>query len=255
MEGGVSGISNENIDDLFNGNRAYVNYKNLSHQYYIVYYLNLQRAFKQVISFIHEIERVKGILKQQNDNKTREIPSNSYDLKKYTPEFLGKRKYKFQKREIDSNTDHGYIVDCLKKELESFGDILKNRFIDLGLVKNKEPQAIFEVKTGTTRQMIYTAVGQLMLHAHTTKVNPNKYFVAPANIIRKLSGTFSHWIFTRSFIDGRILCRYLLIWQIISIRSQSRLNKRPPRDVIWKKLSNNLVIMENIFYFSHIRLL
>ncbi|MCX6290899.1 MAG: hypothetical protein NT126_03965 [Bacteroidetes bacterium] len=183
MGGGVSGINVENIDKLYSGSRSWVSFNSEEYEYYTVCQLNSSRAYSQILSFIKQIISIKAVLKG-GENSHSLIPLVDRGvLKNYSPEFWGKRKAYYCKARIESDSDHGLIVDCLKKELESRmrfkGCLRKNKYIDLGIVQKKQAKYIFEVKTSINMQAIYAAIGQLMLHSHSTKNNPDKYIVLP----------------------------------------------------------------------------
>ena len=110
----------------------------------------------------------------------------SYNLKDYTPEFWGKRKSYLSRGKVMSVSNHGFVVNSLMKELESNyfpkGNFVKNVLIDLGVVLQKKPYAIFEIKTSTNPYSIYTAIGQLLLHAHNVNSKAKRFVVLPNSI-------------------------------------------------------------------------
>lgn len=66
-------------------------------------------------------------------------------------------------------TFHGLVVNNLEKRLRATGKyddatIFNTRLIDLGIQKNGKTRHIFEVKSSSDRQAIYTGIGQLMFH-------------------------------------------------------------------------------------------
>ncbi|WP_423378483.1 hypothetical protein [Burkholderia sp. LMG 32019] len=88
-------------------------------------------------------------------------------LKEYFKEFTGKRK-SYKSKQVYSKSNHGKIVDALHKEFLGKGRVLKSREIDL-VVEKKKHALLFEVKTSTDTQSIYTAIGQLSIHASPTR--------------------------------------------------------------------------------------
>ena len=190
MGGGVEGFTMDNIDKLYAGSRSTLLAFKKEFEYYTVCRLNSPRAYQQLIAFVRQIEDIKGIIKGTNESKEGIAQASKFTWKDYTPEFWGKRQSYFTKDKHEPDVDHGYLVDCLKEELESNyvlkGKIKKNKWVDLGIVKNGKAQAIFEVKTSTNMQAIYTAVGQLMLHALSSNSHPLKYIVLPDTLMSEI---------------------------------------------------------------------
>jgi hypothetical protein len=197
MGGGVKGISMENVDNIYSGRRCDAYHNGKAKEYYIVCEITSPRAFNQVVAFVNEIERVKTILKSANET----VPVNKVTgkwvtgkklliLKKYTPEHWGKRKTYFNKGKVESVTNHGEVVHTLKEILENEmgfnGMCVNNKYIDLGLEKKNQPIAIFEIKTSVRTQALYTAVGQLMLHAYNSKTEPKKFIVMPDDLDKEI---------------------------------------------------------------------
>lgn len=77
--------------------------------------------------------------------------------------------------------NHGLVVDSLKDFVSSKfqNDIIFNtQKVDLAIRFNKTITTIFEVKTSTNSQSIYTAVGQLLMHSAGLDL-VEKYIVIP----------------------------------------------------------------------------
>lgn len=193
MGGGVKGISIENINGYYSGQKASAFYNSKPKDFFIVCELNAIHAYSQVNFFINEIYRIKEILKSISIPNTDSMPITSlrnkrppHILKKYTPEFWGKRKSYLKNMKVESNCDHGIVVDALRIELEQNfgfkGRCVKNGYIDLGIEKGGKPIAIFEFKTSIGTQAIYTAIGQLLLHSNNFKKKPAKIMVLPNTI-------------------------------------------------------------------------
>lgn len=194
MGGGVPGMTIETIDSLFGGKKLVVSHEQGNKEYFVVCKLNSPNAFVQLTHFLFEILKIKALIKEQqnkldtaNDEKQKSNRKLSFKVpQSYTPEFWGKRKAYFRKGKTESTSDHGAIVDALKFKLESElghqNKCVNNKFIDLGIIKNGKPLVIFEIKTSVNPQAIYTAIGQLMLHSASTRVNPLKYIVLPNEV-------------------------------------------------------------------------
>jgi hypothetical protein len=88
-------------------------------------------------------------------------------LKDFFSEFTGQRK-SYKPKRVYTKSNHGKVVEALKKEFLGKGDAYKSRAIDLA-VEQKKRTLLFEVKTSSDTQSIYTAIGQLSVHASPTK--------------------------------------------------------------------------------------
>lgn len=199
MGGGVSGISIESVSEQYNGERAQIKYGKKIKDYFIVCQLNSAQFLNQICNFILEVNEVKNFLKAKGDINSKHISdkdNDSFDLNPYTPEFWGKRKSYYPSKKIESNANHGIIVDALKNHLEKTirnRRFVKNKYIDLGIVKDKKPHAIFEVKTSCNSQSIYTAFGQVTLHENSLKSKVLKFVVFPDDISKEVESDFNHF--------------------------------------------------------------
>ncbi|MBI4931902.1 MAG: hypothetical protein HY841_14160 [Bacteroidetes bacterium] len=191
MGGGVKGINFENIDDLYSGARSTLLYNDVSYDYFTVCELHSKQAYQQVVDFVNEVDRIKCILKSNTAVSSLGKRKINKAFKIYSPEFWGKRKSYFIKKKISSNSKHGFIVDGLEKIMhKEYGvnknQLVKNKYIDLGITKNNKAVAIFEIKPSINTQSIYTAIGQLMLHSSSIKSNPAIYIVLPNKLEDKM---------------------------------------------------------------------
>ena len=86
----------------------------------------------------------------------------------YLREFSG-RKTGSIRANLDYVSYHGDVVHALKNDLErserSGAHITNSRLIDLLIRRGDSLTDVFEVKTSTDRQSLYTALGQLLVHA------------------------------------------------------------------------------------------
>lgn len=103
----------------------------------------------------------------------------------YFKEYSGRKKGS-RKKEFEYITRHGDIVHALSEWVlhsrtkKAALKVVKNAFIDLGLVdKEGNLRELYEVKTNSSRQTLYTAVGQLMVHQGSTEELVEKYVVLP----------------------------------------------------------------------------
>ncbi|MBY5922011.1 hypothetical protein [Ferrimonas balearica] len=130
--------------------------------------------------------KIKPYVVTSLNTKLSKIKSKEVTAKKakfFSSEFNGKKKLTARKV-VEATVNHGLVVDELKEYVES---TVKNSFtyntqkIDLALETAGELQRIYEVKTATDTQSIYTAVGQLCMHSAGSE-GIEKWMVLPGPI-------------------------------------------------------------------------
>lgn len=106
----------------------------------------------------------------------------SYD--DYYREFSGKKKGE-RSKEFEYISRHGDIVDALyqwRSRRSGRGErIIKNAYMDLGIAVSNKLTEIYEVKTNTDRQTLYTAIGQILVHDAVGTDSIQRYIVIPCN--------------------------------------------------------------------------
>lgn len=109
-----------------------------------------------------------------------EVVPASEEAVTFTPEFHGKRKKYTIAQEIESQSDHGKVIEALQAELDTLGVESGNTtLIDLYVVdRERRISHIFEAKTAITTSHIYEGVGQLMLHG-AIEPKPRRILVVP----------------------------------------------------------------------------
>jgi hypothetical protein len=136
------------------------------------------RNFLQSLSgYLRAVEEFRN---SATGNTDPVVVGDSEELLKFTPEFKGKRKKYTIADEIESQSDHGKVIEALQAELAAHGvGSGNNRLIDLYLVnQEKRISHIFEAKTAITTSHIYEGVGQLMLHG-AIEPKPHRILVVP----------------------------------------------------------------------------
>ena len=100
-----------------------------------------------------------------------EVRKRIAKLQAYFRESSGRRRGYSPGRVIDYVSRHGDVVDALAKwvmevrGLPRGGSLTKDRLIDLGVKVKGRLAEVWEVKSGTSRGDLYTAIGQLSVHA------------------------------------------------------------------------------------------
>lgn len=161
--------------------------------------INKAGIISDIREFSVEIRRAASLVMQSSKNPNN-TPSNGTTpvvsildraLRDYFDEFIGKTTSNRAGGQISIDCRHGAIVRALRDNFKDKGELYKSQTIDL-VVETKNQVIVFEVKTGTNTQSIYTAVGQLYVHgAALARKFPKKevirYLVLPINPQKNVS--------------------------------------------------------------------
>lgn len=114
---------------------------------------------------------------------TPEFKHRVEEFDRYNREFSGK-KQGLRGGAFEYVTYHGDIVQKLFDDrtarLVSGEKIFNSPLIDLFVKRDGVLSEVYEVKTGLDRQLLYTAIGQLVTHASTSQGDASKFLVIPA---------------------------------------------------------------------------
>jgi hypothetical protein len=135
---------------------------------------------QRIESFVRKVAKFKG-LAVNGELETPEFRRQLEEFDRFKPEFSGRRRGR-RAGAFDYFSYNGDIVKALYDDLnETKGadeEIYNTQLIDLYVKRRNKIIEIYEVKTGTDRQDIYTAIGQLMVHSQGDD-NIEKFMVLP----------------------------------------------------------------------------
>ena len=160
--GGKKGIGKNLLFDKYIGDFENVIEQGKETKFCYIGELNSKYFPEQLKLFVTEINRIK------NDTINPPIVANFGDLTKfqYTAESHGisisKPKYPIKRERI-----HGIVVDLLRKEITKISpnvNVANDKERDL-FTYNKQNTILFEVKTDSSKQSLYSAIGQLLLYS------------------------------------------------------------------------------------------
>jgi len=118
------------------------------------------------------------------------------DNDRYNREHAGRKKGK-RSAVIDYESRHGDVVHALREyrlKQRNTGEVAPNtKLVDLYVLRNKIMTEIYEVKTDTSRQTLYTAIGQLLVHTGDHQ-NVKRFAVLPVGgvIPPDVENAFNH---------------------------------------------------------------
>jgi len=128
---------------------------------------------KHIFDFSKEVRRAAYLVMDpdQSPSSSNRKKSKRYSAKSpldaalsdYFDEFTGKTVVR-RSAQVIMNCRHGSVVKALRDSLEAKGRAYKSQAIDLA-VETKKKILLYEVKTGSDSQSIYTGIGQLYFHA------------------------------------------------------------------------------------------
>lgn len=134
-----------------------------------------------VSRFVNRVAKFKSAVRSGEVAVSGEKTESSYV--DYYKEFSGKKKGQ-RRRELEYLSRHGDVVDELAAWASRYGQtgdrLVKNAYIDLGIELRGRLIALFEVKTCTGRQNLYTAIGQLTVHGSRDR-GLKRYVVVPSD--------------------------------------------------------------------------
>lgn len=115
---------------------------------------------RQVATFISEVRRIKNLVRAAEVENFEEL--NNYQ---YTAEHSGQSIVNRLGTTIVNRT-HGIVVDALVSKLQQMGHNVGNdRNRDLFIHLNNQITTLFEIKTSSSSQCLYAAVGQLLVYS------------------------------------------------------------------------------------------
>lgn len=172
--GGKPGIGKNYFIENFRGDSVIASDGNGNNEFCLVGELDSIHFPQQVANFIHEIYRVKHI----EIDETKSIIGDLENFK-YTEEHFGNTVTERSDPTIIERT-HGIVVNALANELEKLNFKIGNdRNRDLFTHNNGKIINLFEIKTTSSTQCLYSAVGQLLIYSIPIKTDVNLIAVLP----------------------------------------------------------------------------
>jgi hypothetical protein len=143
---------------------------------FVVGRVDSPRLAAQVQGFVSQVKEFKD--SAQGDGRRR-VSALLKTL--FTPEFEGPRKPYRLTGKVESQCDHGLIVNRLKRILQEKFDLVgRDRERDLFVMTaRRRITHLFEIKTDVSTSSVYGAVGQLMLHGSASCPAPIRILVVP----------------------------------------------------------------------------
>lgn len=132
------------------------------------------------------MEKIKPYVSMSYDSKVSNKKIKQVTAQKakfFSSEFKGIKKVKVKELH-EATVNHGLIVDSLKSYVEERVDdafAYNTQKVDLAVEVADQLKRIYEVKTATDTQSLYTAVGQLYMHTAGSN-NIEKWVVLPGPI-------------------------------------------------------------------------
>ncbi len=156
--------------------------------------INGARVSEQFSDFVHLVQEGKKSLVAELNNTEDDVNKNLlksittyFDVGEanYTDEYSGKISYKRPYGIVEYQRDHGLVVRELKKFLKRKSvKVTNTQEIDL-IVRKGNSGKIYEIKTETKTQSLYTAIGQLFYHGIDQYANYERVLVLPKGVKQK----------------------------------------------------------------------
>lgn len=187
--GGKAGVGKKLFIDNYIGEAVEIKVKDSMHEYVPVGSLNSERFANQVALFVKEVARIKDLPKLESPVVPAITPANKLKTT-FNDEFWGK-KYIPANHSGIAICDHGLVVNSFKELLlKKDFHVANNQYRDLYIIKKGViVDTVFEFKTGTDRQSVYSAIGQLQLINTTLKPKPKYVMVLPLGLSDEIQRT------------------------------------------------------------------
>jgi hypothetical protein len=158
--GGKPGIGKNFFNDNFRGDAVTAIDGDKETQFWLVGELSSSFFSRQVANFIYEIRRIKNL------EETVTFPLiDDLNNFQFTEEASGQTTVDRHGETIINKT-HGIVVNALAEQLETRGFQTGNdRNRDLFIHERGQITTLFEIKTSSTTQCLYSAVGQLLIYS------------------------------------------------------------------------------------------
>jgi hypothetical protein len=179
--GGRVGVGKQLFFDNFRGDFATANDDGIDTEFFVIGSINSKHFPQQVSNFIAEVHRIKNLT-------TEEVTDFSDLLNfKYTDEHSGTSKVK-RKTTTTIERTHGIVVNSLASILEDSGHKIGNdRNRDLFIHKRGQIKTLFEIKTSSSTQDLYSAVGQLLIYSIPIKGAVDLFLVLPDKLSKPVA--------------------------------------------------------------------
>lgn len=184
--GGKPGIGKNYFTDNFRGDFVTAIDGARETKFCLVGELNSQYFPRQVSNFINEIFRVKNL----EDGETSADFGDLTDYS-YTDEHSG-RSITERNDPIIIERTHGIVVNALANELQNRKlKIGNDRNRDLFIHSRGQITTLFEIKTSSSTQCLYSAVGQLLIYSIPIKNQVKLVAVLPDKLSKSVTNKFA----------------------------------------------------------------
>ena len=182
IRGGKKGIGKTRFIRNFTGEWEIALETEYPEKFALVGMLSNPRFPMQIARFVKEVKRIKA-LKQQ--------ARAAFFRNQFTKEQHGTEIVHISGGETERKTDHGLIANSLAELLASKGlSIGNNDYVDLFTTKGNTVMTVFEIKTDSTLQCCYEAIGQLLFHSSNLPRKPKLVAIFPDSITKESRDTF-----------------------------------------------------------------
>ena len=156
--------------------------ENYTSPFCLVGELNSKHFPEQVANFIKEINRVKYLKLEDSAENFKNLGDFKYSKEKSGSSITENN----EPRTIDRT--HGIVVNKLADELIKKGyKVANDKNRDLFIHINDKIKKLFEIKTNSGTQCLYTGLGQLLIYSIPIKNDVDKYLVVPDQLEKEVT--------------------------------------------------------------------
>ena len=184
--GGKPGVGKTYFTDNFRGDFVTAIDGDRETEFCLVGELNSRHFPRQVGNFIHEIYRVKNLEDGETSTDFGDLTNFTY-----TDEHSGTTVTERNDPVIIERT-HGIVVNALAQELKDRKFKIGNdRNRDLFIHNRGQISTLFEIKTSSSTQCLYSAVGQLLLYSIPIRNTVKLIAVLPNKLSKTVTKRFT----------------------------------------------------------------
>lgn len=175
--GGKPGIGKNLVLDKFRGDFVTATDGDYETKFCLVGELDSILLPKQIATFIKEIARIKLIEEGKTEFAFDELVNYQYTAEHFGQSVIDK------KGKITITRTHGIVLGALVQEIQSMGHVVANNGnLDLFIHHKGRIKTIFELKTSSSTQSLYSAVGQLLIYSIPIKNKVDLIMVLPEKL-------------------------------------------------------------------------
>jgi len=188
--GGRVGVGKQLFFDNYREEPIIANDDGIENKFCLIGSLSSRHLPRQVGNFVSEVHRIKHLTTQEATDFSDLLNFKYTDEHSGTSKFKRKNNTTIERRKNNTTIErtHGIVVNSLASILENSGHKIGNdRNRDLFIHKRGQIKVLFEIKTSSSTQDLYSAVGQLLIYSIPIKGAVDLFLVLPDKLSKPVA--------------------------------------------------------------------